>query len=222
MYEAGELGPDVTIIHGTGFSDKVLAALADCGASIVLAPTSDSSLRGLANSTPPIQGILDHRLVDRTGISIDIEVALSPDLFSQMRGILTIQRLLANRQWADGDIDAPPQLAAQDILTMATRGGARACGLSDRIGTLTPGKEADMILIQANDIMNGPLNNAIGTVVVGAGVDSVDTVIVGGRLKKWRGDIVGYDTHAIVAAAARSRDRIALSIAERGSNHNIA
>jgi cytosine/adenosine deaminase-related metal-dependent hydrolase len=212
MYRAGELGPDVTIIHGTGFSDEVLSALDDCGAALTLAPTSDSSLRGLANSTPPIQGVLDHGLVDRTGISIDIEVALSPDLFAQMRGILTIQRLLANRKWARGDAAAPPQLTARDVLTMATRGGARACGLLEKTGTLTPGKEADIVLIHAEDIMNGPLNNAVGTVVLGAGVDSVDTVIIGGRLRKWQGDLVGYDQHAIVDAARRSRDRIAQSI----------
>ena len=153
--------------------------------------------------------MLDHRLVARTGISIDIEVALSPDLFAQMRSIITIQRLLANRRWINEGEKAPAQLGVRDVLTMATIGGARASGVSDKVGTLTPGKEADLILLRANDIMNGPLNNAVGTVVIGVGVESVDTVIVAGRLKKWRGELVRVDEEALVSAARRSRDRLA-------------
>ena len=209
MAAAGELGPDVTLIHGTGFSGPVMQAMEDHGVCIVLAPTSDSSLRGLGDSVPPIQGVIDHNMLDRTGISVDIEVALSSDLFAQMRGIFTIQRVLANRRWAAGDKDAPEPMMVRDVLRMATIGGARANGLIDRIGTLTPGKEADIVMIRTDNINVGPLNNAVGTVVIGAGVDSVDAVFVGGRLRKWNGQLLGFNTPAIVEAAKASRDYLA-------------
>ncbi len=65
--------------------------------------------------------------------------------------------------------------------------GAADVGLGDQIGSLTPGKQADIVAIRAEDINNLPLNNAIGTVVQGADTRNVDTVLVGGQVRKWRG-----------------------------------
>lgn len=206
MAKTGELGPDVTLIHGTGFNEKVFKAVVDSGASMVLAVTSDGTLRGLGNSVSPIQGVIDHGLLRRTGLSVDVEVCLSPDLFAQMRAVFLIQRVLSNKRWAEGDTTAPPMMTVRDVLTMATVGGARANGLQNKIGTLTPGKEADIVLIRANDINTGPLNNAVGTVVIGAGADNVDTVIIAGQVKKTRGKLVGVNEAAIMRAAKASRD----------------
>jgi 5-methylthioadenosine/S-adenosylhomocysteine deaminase len=206
MAKAGLLGPDVTLIHGTGFSDEVLRVLAERGVCLVLAPTSDAVLRGLGNSLTPIQGIVDHGLLRRTGLSVDVEVSLSPDLFAQMRAVFTIQRLLANIRLADGDTSAPPNISAREVLTLATIGGATASGLAGRTGTLTPGKAADVVLIRGNDLTLGPLNNAYGSVVIGAGPDNVDTVIVGGRIRKSSGRLVGIDEAGVMRQAQASRD----------------
>lgn len=209
MANASELGPDVTLIHGTGFPDTVMKALRDHGVCLVLAPTSDSTLRGLGNSVPPIQQAIDHGMLERTGISVDVEVALTSDIFAQMRAIFLIQRILANKDWAEGDPSAPPPMSVRDVLTMATIGGARASGLGDTIGSLTPGKQADLVMIRTTDINLAPLNNAVGTVVIGAGVDNVHSVMIGGRLKKWNGRLLQLDESAIVQAATASRDYLA-------------
>lgn len=209
MAAAGELGSDVSLIHGTGFEPVVLQALADHEVGLVLAPTSDSTLRGLGNSVPPIQGAMDFGLLDRTGISVDIEVSLCSDLFAQMRAIFTIQRVLANAQWATGVEPAPRSLTTREVLGMATIGGARTCGLGDVAGSLSPGKEADIVMIRTDGINDGPLNNAVGHVVIGANADSVDTVFVGGRLRKWKGQLVGHDVAAIMREVTRSRDYLA-------------
>lgn len=209
MAAAGELGPDVTLIHGTGFPDKVMEALRDHGVCLVLAPTSDSTLRGLGNSVPPIQQVIDYGMLERTGISVDVEVALTSDLFAQMRAIFLIQRILANKDWAEGAASAPTPMSVRDVLTMATIGGARASGLAASIGSLTPGKQADLVMIRATDINLGPLNNAVGTVVIGAGVDNVHGVMIGGRLKKWCGRLLRLDESAILRAATASRDYLA-------------
>jgi cytosine/adenosine deaminase-related metal-dependent hydrolase len=71
--------------------------------------------------------------------------------------------------------------------------GARCAGLIDTCGTLTPGKEADIVMIRTDQINLYPLNNAIGTVVLGADIRNVDTVIIGGVIRKQRGALVGVN-----------------------------
>lgn len=209
MAAAGELGPDVTIIHGTGFPDDVMRALADNGVSLVLAPTSDVTLRGLGNSIPPVQGVLDYSMVDRTGLSVDVDACLSTDLFAQMRAIFTVQRVLANSRWSCGDTEAPLPITVRQVLTMATVGGARSAGLDRRVGTLTPGKQADVVMMRANDILIAPLNHAVGSVVTGATPEQVENVFVAGRLMKWRKKLVGIDEGILVDRVRQSRDRLA-------------
>ena len=82
-------------------------------------------------------------------------------------------------------------------------------GLSSKVGSLTPGKEADITIIRGNDITNGPISNAIGTVVIGATVDSVDTVIIAGQVKKAKGRLVGVDEAAVLKMSRASRDFVA-------------
>ena len=209
MAKAGEMGPDVTMIHCTALSDGAFRLIADNGVNVVLSVTSDGQLRGLANSVAPIQNVLDFGLLRRTGLSVDVEVNLSPDLFAQMKATFLLQRVLSNKRWAEGDAGAPAMMTVRDVLTMATLGGATGLGLLNKVGTLTPGKEADIVLIRANDITNGPLNNAVGTVVLGATLDSVDTVIIAGQVKKSRGRLVGANEAAVLRALRASRDHLA-------------
>jgi 5-methylthioadenosine/S-adenosylhomocysteine deaminase len=115
----------------------------------------------------------------------------------------------SNRLWAAGDPKAPPNMTVRDVLKIATIGGAAAAGLSDRIGTLTPGKQADIVLIRANDISTGPLNNAYGTVVTGATSANVDTVFIGGEIRKWKGRPVGTNKASVLREARKSRDYLA-------------
>ena len=140
---------------------------------------------------------------------MDVEVCLSTDLFAQMRAVFQLQRVLSNRLWAYGDPNPPATMNVRDVLRIATVGGAAAAGLSHKIGTLTPGKQADIVLIRANDISTGPLNNAYGTVVTGATSGNVDTVIIGGKVKKSKGKLVGNNPSSILRDAKKSRDFLA-------------
>ena len=209
----GKLGPDVTLIHCTGASPEIFALLAEHGVSITLAPTSDGSLRGLGDSITPIQQVLDHGLVERCGISTDIDVELSNDLLAQMRAVFLIQRVLASARWQSGDANAPSPMTVDQVLTMATRGGARAVGLADRIGTLAPGKQADITLIRYGDLGLGPLNNARGSVVIGASPANVDTVLIRGEIRKRDGKLVGVDQVAVMRRLVASRDFLASAAA---------
>jgi cytosine/adenosine deaminase-related metal-dependent hydrolase len=71
--------------------------------------------------------------------------------------------------------------------------GAGCAGLSQKCGSLTPGKEADIVMIRTDDINLYPSNNAIGTVVAAADIANVDTVIIGGAIRKLSGKMVGVN-----------------------------
>jgi cytosine/adenosine deaminase-related metal-dependent hydrolase len=202
----GALGPDVTLVHCTDMSDAAWGYIAGSGAHVTLAPTSDEQL-GLADGIPPIQKALDFGV--RPSLSVDVEIALSSDIFTQMRCVLLTQRMHATMRRYRGDTAAPAFITNRDVLEFATARGASAVGLEDEIGTLTPGKQADIVAIRGEDINNLPLNNAIGTVVQGTDTKNVDTVFVGGRIRKWRGELLDLDLDRLRKLAYESRDYLA-------------
>jgi cytosine/adenosine deaminase-related metal-dependent hydrolase len=122
-----------------------------------------------------------------------------------MRVGLFLQRALAHNRRFSGDQNPPKPLMIRDVLYCATMGGARCAGLDDKIGSLAPGKEADLLMIRADDINLYPSNNAIGTVVQAAERSNIDTVIIGGRVRKYRGSVVGLDMNRLKAAVEDSR-----------------
>jgi cytosine/adenosine deaminase-related metal-dependent hydrolase len=207
--KAGQLGPDVTLVHCTDMSAEAWRLIADSGARVTLAPTSDEQL-GLADGIPPIQQALDSGV--RPSLSIDVEISLSSDMFTQMRCVLLTQRMHATQRRYRGDAQAPQFISNRDVLDFATRQGAVDVGRGDLIGSLTPGKQADIVGIRAEDINNLPLNNAIGTIVQGTDTRNVDTVFIGGHLRKWRGELVGTDIGRVRQLAYESRDYLAAQV----------
>jgi cytosine/adenosine deaminase-related metal-dependent hydrolase len=202
---AGLLGPDVTLIHCLDLSDAAWRTIAESGTKVCLAATSDAQL-GLAEAIPPIQKALDYEI--RPALSIDVEVSLTTDMFSQMRAVLQTQRMLAFNRRYQGDKDYPRPLTVRDVLEFATVQGASANGLSNTVGSLTPGKEADLVLIGAEDVNTMPLNNAVGTIVSGADSRNVEAVFIAGMVRKWRGELVGQDLSRIRRLVHESRDHI--------------
>lgn len=215
--DQGLLGPDVTFIHGNGLPKDVFGRLTGVGLNFAMAPTSEMTLRNIADSTPIVQHALDFNWTHKMGYSTDVETYTSANYFDQLHAVFLSQRMLASRQYIWGEVHpnvsvpgpAPDPMTVYDVLKMATVGGASANHVSNKAGSLTPGKEADIVLIQADDISMGPLNNAYGQVVTGASVQNVDTVIIGGKIKKRKGKLVDVDVERILKRARASRDRIA-------------
>jgi cytosine/adenosine deaminase-related metal-dependent hydrolase len=102
----------------------------------------------------------------------------------------------------------PPLLTCRDVLEFATIEGARCAGLDRRVGTLTPGKEADIVLLAADRLNVWPLNNAPGVIVNLMNPMNVETVFVAGKVKKWRGSLVIVDVQRVLRLAAEARDRV--------------
>ena len=110
-----------------------------------------------------------------------------------------------------GGADGPA--GARDMLEAATIRGAENCGLEHKVGSLTPGKQADIVLIDTDNVHLFPRNNAVCTTVQGAGVDHVRTVFVAGRLRKWNGLLVGNNFPSIRRSLERSRDFLLRAVA---------
>lgn len=202
---ADALGPDVSLVHCTDFTAAAWERIADSGARVTLAPTSDEQI-GIADALPPVQEALDHGVTP--SLSVDVEVALASDMFAQMRAILATQRMKVAARRYGGGSDPPAMIDTRDVLEFATLQGARDIGLGDVAGSITPGKQADLVAIRSEDLNNLPLNNAAGTVVLGTDSRNVDLVMVGGRIRKWCGELVGQDPSRLRDLAVESRDRI--------------
>jgi cytosine/adenosine deaminase-related metal-dependent hydrolase len=199
---AGLLGPDVTFVHATSLGDPAWEQLERTGAHVVLATTSDEQL-GLAGAIPPVQRVMDHGM--RPGLSVDVEISLAGDPFTQMRATLLTQRMLATSDRMSGGRHTR-LLESPEVLSWATLGGAEAGGLADQVGTLAPGKQADLLVIDLNDINTTPAGgNTAGTVVHGIDRSNIRGVLVGGRVRKWDGALVGLDLPAVRDLAERSR-----------------
>ena len=198
---AGMFGPDNIFIHMTGMSDQGWKYAADAGAHVSLAVPIEMHMR---HGTPPIQRALD--LGMGLSLSSDVECTMTADFFTQMRGLITLQRMLVNEAALSGAEDYPALMQCIDAIRHATIEGARGLGLDGRTGSLTPGKEADIVLLDAQAINVAPLNNVPGAVVTLMDRSNVDSVFVAGQPKKWRGALLGFDVERLRSELEASRD----------------
>jgi cytosine/adenosine deaminase-related metal-dependent hydrolase len=125
-----------------------------------------------------------------------------------MRTAFGLQRMLALEKQRRGETPVPTLLTVRDVIELATIQGAKANQLDHKIGTLTPGKEADVILLRTDTINVLPINNVYGAIVLGMDTSNVDTVLVAGRARKHRGRLVDVDLQRIARLATESRDYI--------------
>jgi 5-methylthioadenosine/S-adenosylhomocysteine deaminase len=135
-------------------------------------------------------------------------VTIAPDFFTVMRTMFAFQRMQIFGRARSGTQDLPALLTCREVLEFATIEGARCANLDSKIGTLTPGKEADIVMLRADRLSLWPLNNAPGTVVNLMNPGNVDTVFIAGQVRKWRGSLVGVDTPRLMRMAGEARDGV--------------
>jgi cytosine/adenosine deaminase-related metal-dependent hydrolase len=199
------VGPDNTFNHCGALPEKTWQAFVDTGANINVCPRSDAQY-ALGEGVCALQHAWDHGI--KPGLSVDNETSYGGDMFTEMRVAFYIQRAIAQNRRFAGDQNPPKPLMVRDVLYCATMGGAHCAGLDDKTGSLTPGKEADLLVIRSDDINLYPSNNAIGTVVQAAERSNVDTVIIGGRIRKYAGKVIGLDMTRLKAMVGESRDHL--------------
>jgi len=203
LNRAGLLRPGDEYIHCTGLNDAAWRIIHDTGGRISLSVEIEMAM---GQGLPAIQEALDHGV--RPSLSSDHGATVAQDFFSVMRAVFTLQHLKYFERAFAGEQNLPRRLSPRDMLEFATIEGARCASLDGRIGTLTPGKEADIVLLAADRISVWPLNNAPGAVVNLMNPSNVETVMIGGKIKKWRGSLVGVDQQRVMRLAADARDAL--------------
>ena len=198
---ANRFGADNLFIHMTGMSDASWQKTKDAGAAVSLAVPIEMNMR---HGLPPILKTLAMRI--EPSLSVDVECTLTADFFTQMRSTMSLQRALVNQMALEGATDLPELLTARDVLRFATVQGAKALRLGAKVGSLTPGKEADIVILDATAINVAPLNHVPGAVVSLMERSNVETVIVAGKVRKWKGRLLDADLPRLRTQLEDSRD----------------
>jgi len=213
MGRMGLLKNDTTYIHCCTLNDIEMKMIADTGGTVSLAVPIEMQM---GHGMPPIQKFLD--LGVRPSLSVDVETNQPSDMFTQMHACFALQRALYNESHKDDcffefTFVSPVACKAKllntrDVLKFATIEGARANGLLRKTGTLTPGKQADVILLRAEQINVAPVNDVVGSIVLGMDRSNVDSVFIAGNAVKRSGQLVGVDVNRIARNAEKAREAL--------------
>ena len=212
LHAAGLLDHRQVHVHCNACSDRELDLLADAGASVSLTPETELQMgmgfpifaRAMARGMTPSLGC-------------DIVSNNRGDLFAQMRLGLQAERARVNQHELEGHAmpEALP-LGVRDVLRFATLGGAEALGMESAIGSIEPGKRADLLLLSTRRLHMTPLNDPVAAIVLHAGPADVDTVLVDGRVVKEGGDLTDDRAAAAIGLVQSSRERIVSALEPRG------
>ena len=201
----GLIDDRVNIVHGNSLADEVLRRLIGSGAGVTVTPEVELQM-GFGDT---LIGRL-RALGSAPSLGSDVESALGSDMFTNLRVALQSQRNLDNQQVIARTRRAPERLSisCREALRWATIDGARMAGLDDRVGSLSPGKEADIILLRADDLNLLPVVDPVASIVLHAGTVNVDTVLVAGRVVKRDGKLLYRDLARRKAELAESSRRV--------------
>ncbi|MEZ3498565.1 amidohydrolase family protein [Pantoea sp. KPR_PJ] len=206
LHQQGLLGPDNIFNHCTALPDKGWEILREAGVRVNVCPRSDAHY-GIESGMFALEAAQRHGI--NPGLSVDNETSYSTDMFMEMRVAFYLQRVMGMQQPPCCDAEhALTTLSAAQLLKSATVDGAACAGLEDKTGSLTPGKQADLILINVADLNLYPDGNAFGTVVHAAERSNIDTVMIGGRIVKQNGKVLGVDSEHLRAAIDESRKHL--------------
>jgi cytosine/adenosine deaminase-related metal-dependent hydrolase len=207
---AGLLSDDMTFVHCNRLYPEELRMIADTGGSVSLGAHCEMNSAGIGDI--PLDKLLAIGL--RPSLSGDTETKCTADMFTQMKMIFAHYR-----SWTGGghsQVAEPVRLRLRDVLEFATVQGARAVGMQSRIGSLTAGKQADLICVRATDPNLGPVLDPVAALVLAAHEGNVDSVMVAGEFVKREGRMTRIDTRKVVEEAQGSQDRISARALARG------
>jgi 5-methylthioadenosine/S-adenosylhomocysteine deaminase len=217
---------DVTFIHATRWQDapqaqigsggsgypnpsrsKAWELVRDRGAHVSIANLIEMQMR---HGMPPFQEALNHGILP--SLSPDVDTNMTTDPFSLMRGAFCLQRALANDlafpESNPGGLPVPQLVTSRQVIEMATIAGAASNRVLDKVGTLTPGKEADIIVLEARAISTWPMNNVPGTIVTMMNPGHVRDVLIAGRVAYWKRQLRDWDIDRLLSQVQQSRDRV--------------
>ncbi len=177
------LYPNTTYVHASHFTDEEWALARDSGGNVSFAPQIEVQM---GHGWAPAVTALHYDLP--IGLSSDVATTAPSDQFTQMRSIFGSERGRKHQEAWDANLDgleaSPGLITSRQVLSWATIGGAQVAGIADRTGSITPGKQADIVVIDGSAVNVAPIIDPVGAVVCAADVSNVKTVLVAGEMLK--------------------------------------
>jgi cytosine/adenosine deaminase-related metal-dependent hydrolase len=203
---------DNLFIHMTGMSNDAWNKVKQVGAQVSIAFPIEMNMR---HGMPPILKM--QQLGIEPSLSSDVETNMTACFFTQMRSAMTMQRMIVNQMileqgdftttvWPTPAPGTPPLLNVRDVLRYATINGAKHLRLDHKTGSLKPNKEADIIILDGTHLNVTPVNHVPGAVVQMMDRSNVETVIVAGKVRKWKGRLLDVDLPKLRRDLESSRD----------------
>ncbi len=222
MHDSGFMTPGHVYVHAATLSSDSYHRIAATGGSVSVSTESEQSA---GQGYPPTWQLRRHGIP--VSLSMDTSVWWSGDLFSAMRTTLSADRAREHLE-AHGKQETVTHhhLRAEQVVDWATRGGSKSLGMDSTVGAITPGRQADLVLIKndASPVMF-PLLNPYGHVAFQAQRGDVHTVLVGGRVVKRDGKLVDADLATARAKVAATIDHLRETLGEdawkQGMNPDI-
>jgi cytosine/adenosine deaminase-related metal-dependent hydrolase len=183
------LYPNTTYIHSSHLTDEEWELVRDSGGNVSLAPQIELQM---GHGWAPAQKA--DKLGIPVGLSSDVATTAPSDQFTQMHAIFASERALRHAvSWdedLDGNVGTPDLITVRQVLRWATLDGAKVAGIADRTGSITPGKKADLVIIETKSPNVAPVIDPVAAVVLAADISNVETVLVGGQFLKRGGKLV--------------------------------
>ena len=193
MGENNFLGADMLLVHPQGMTPDELKMVSDSKSPYSAAPVIEASYSKVRSGITQYSEL--NQLSVPLGLSIDASAATNADYFNVMRALM----------WSDWErTGAPLRLKPKRLVELATIEGARVLGLADRVGSLTPGKRADLTMIRTTDINMAPVGDPYYAIVFQGQPSNVDTVVVDGRVLVTGGKLAAVDLAKLVREATES------------------
>jgi 5-methylthioadenosine/S-adenosylhomocysteine deaminase len=198
------LAADQVHVHCNTLDERNLRRLAENNCKVSSTPETEIQM-GMGH--PVIRRVLE--LGMRPSLSCDVMSSNSGDMFTQMRIGLQFERCMRNDAFnARNQMPDRLDLTVRDALRWGTANGAHAMGLEHRIGSLTPGKQADVIVVGGRRLNMVPMADPVGCLVAQANPGNVRHVLVAGRFVKRDGELVGVDLDHAIDLAESSCERV--------------
>jgi 5-methylthioadenosine/S-adenosylhomocysteine deaminase len=209
----GLLAPEQVHVHCNTLDDRDFRRLAENDCKLSCSPETEIQM-GMGH--PMIRRAL--ALGMRPSLSCDVASSNSGDMFSQMRIALQFERCMRNDAFnARNQMPEALELSVRDALRWGTANGAHAMGLEERIGSLSIGKQADVIVIGGRRLNMVPMADPVGCLVAQANPSNVCHVLVAGRFVKRDGELVGQDISRVIELAQASSQRVLGAITAGGA-----
>ncbi|MFE6171173.1 amidohydrolase family protein [Streptomyces sp. NPDC056464] len=203
LNDLGLLGPDTTYVHCCYLHEDEWRMVADSGGTVSIAPQVEVQM---GHGWPPVMKAVEYGL--RPSLSVDVVTTVPGDMFTQIRAAFGAERARVNADCWKANMPVPDtMLTARQMLEIATCNGAHVAGLEQRTGSLTPGKRADVVAIDATALNIAPVHDPAAAVTLSADVSNVETVIVDGVIHKRDGRLVA-DSDRARRLVQESRERL--------------